>query len=554
MRHDETEESDMAHANASPQANGSAEIDEFDAIVVGAGLSGVYLLHRLRKLGLSVRVLEAGTDVGGTWYWNRYPGARCDTESMFYAYSWPTELRQKWTWTSRYPDQDEIQGYISHVTDEFDLRKDIQFETRVAGATFDEATNRWAITTEQGETFSARFCVMATGCITKPNLPDWPGVESFEGDTYHTARWPKDDVDFTGKHVAVVGTGSTGIQAIPMIAKQAEQLTVFQRTPNYAIPAWNGPLDPEHEREVKDNYDKYWDMARWSSTGLMYEVRDRSVFEDTEDVRELEFEDRWQQGGFSFLFAYKDILTDRNANELVAEFVRNKIRGRVDDPETAELLCPNTHPFASKRLCVDTNYYETYNRDNVTLVNVRKTPIEEMTSTGLRTSDESHELDAIIFATGFDSMTGALFNIDIRGRSGEKLKEKWADGPRTYLGLGTAGFPNLFTITGPGSPSVISNMMTSIEQHVDWVSDCIEHLVQEGMQTIEPRVDAEDDWVEHVNEVANTTLFPEADSWYTGANVPGKPRIFTPYVGGVGTYRKKCDEVAANGYEGFVLA
>ncbi len=544
----------MADEMESHGTSADAVTTEFDAVIVGAGLSGVYMLHRLRELGLTARVLEAGTDVGGTWYWNRYPGARCDTESMFYSYSWPEDLREEWTWSSRYPEQHEIQGYISHVTERFDLRRDMQFETRVTRAAFDETAKRWTIETDGPDTFSARFCIMATGCITKPNLPDWEGVDSFEGETYHTARWPKDDVDFTGKSVAVIGTGSTGIQAIPMIAARAEELTVFQRTPNFSIPAWNGPLDPRHERKIKDNYDKYWDMARWSSTGLMFEIRERSLFDDSEEEREREFERRWAQGGFSFLFAYSDILTDRKANEEVAEFVRNKIRSRVDDPEVAETLCPRSHPFATTRLCVDTDYYETYNRDNVTLIDLRETPIEAVTPSGLSTTDAQFNVDAIVFATGFDNMTGALFSIDIRGRSGEALKEKWAAGPRTYLGIGTAGFPNLFTITGPGSPSVISNMMTSIEQHVEWVADCLEHLTSEGVETIEPRVEAEDDWVEHVNKVANGTLFPEADSWYTGANIPGKARIFTPYVGGVGTYRKKCDEVAAMGYDGFVLA
>ena len=545
----------MSDTNGSPEADLTARATEVDAIVVGAGLSGVYLLRRLRdELGLNTRVLEAGSDVGGTWYWNRYPGARCDTESMFYAYSWPTELRQKWTWSSRYPEQHEIQGYIRHVVDEFDLERDIQFGARVASATFDEETSRWTVTTEAGETFSARFCILATGCISKPNLPDVEGVESFAGETFHTARWPKEKVDFTGKRVGVIGTGSTGIQAIPMIAAEAESLTVFQRTAQYAIPAWNAPLDPDYENEIKSNYDELWDKARNGSTGLVYEVRDVSVFDEPPEERNRRFEEAWAQGGFAFLFVYNDILTDLKANEIVGEWVRDKIRARIDDPEVADKLMPMSYPFATKRLCVDTNYYETYNRDNVQLVSLRETPIEAVTSTGLRTSDEQFELDAIVFATGFDGMTGALFAIDIRGREGVALTDKWADGPRSYLGLGTAGFPNLFTITGPGSPSVISNMMTSLEQHVDWVTDCIGHLMDEGHETIEPTLEAEDAWVEHVNEVANSTLFPLTDSWYTGTNIPGKLRLFTPYVGGVGVYREKCDEVAAAGYDGFVLA
>ncbi len=549
----------MSETNGSPQATNGAEPADLDVVVVGAGLSGVYLLYRMRELGLRTRVLEAGSDVGGTWYWNRYPGARCDTESMFYAYSWPTELRQKWMWTSRYPEQHEIQGYIRHVVDEFDLERDMQFNTRVASATFDEEATRWTVTTEAGERFTARFCIMATGCITRPNLPDIPGVEDFAGETYHTARWPKEGVDFAGKRVGVIGTGSTGIQAIPVIAKEAKHLTVFQRTAQYSIPAWNGPIDRQYEAEIKANYDELWEQCRNGSTGMVYEVRDVSVWDETPEQREKEFERRWQDGGFAFLFAYNDLLTDKKANDEAGKFVRNKIRERVDDPDVAELLMPVTYPFATKRLCVDTDYYEAYNRDNVKLVSLRQTPIEKMTQTSVTTSDAQFELDALVFATGFDGMTGALFAIDIRGRDGVELRKKWADGPRTYLGLGTAGFPNLFTITGPGSPSVLSNMMTSVEQHVEWVSECIGHLDEEGHETIEPTLEAEDAWVDHVNEVADGTLFPLTDSWYTGANVKDsanvtKVRIFTPYVGGVGVYREKCDEVAAKGYDGFVLA
>ena len=543
----------MSDTNGSPR-NETERAREIDVAVVGAGLSGVYLLHKFREMGLTTQVIEAGSDVGGTWYWNRYPGARCDTESMFYIYSWPKEVLHEWSWSSRYPDQNEIQGYIRHVVDTFDLERDIQFDTRVTDAVFDEATTRWRVSTDTGETLSARFCVMAIGCISEPNVPDLPGVEKFEGERYHTARWPDEPVDFEGKRIGVIGTGSTGIQAIPMLAKVAKELTVFQRTAQFSIPAWNGPLDREYEADIKANYDELWERCRTGSTGLIYEARERSVFDDPPEVREREFEAAWQEGGFAFLFVYNDILTDIEANEEAAEFVRNKIRKRVDDPEVAELLLPTTYPFATKRLCVDTDYYEAYNRDNVRLLSLRKTPIDEVTATGIRVGEEHFDLDTLVFATGFDGMTGALFAINIRGRDGVALKEKWAEGPRTYLGLGSAGFPNLFTITGPGSPSVLSNMMTSIEQHVDWVTDCIGHLVEEGHESIEPTVEAEDAWVKHVDAVAHTTLFPLTDSWYTGANVEGKLRYFTPYVGGVGVYREKCDEVAAKGYEGFVLA
>ncbi|MCY4086701.1 MAG: NAD(P)/FAD-dependent oxidoreductase [Actinomycetia bacterium] len=526
---------------------------ELDAVIVGAGLAGLYMLHRLRELGLSVRVFEAGTGVGGTWYWNRYPGARCDVESMLYSYSWSDEVQQEWRWTSRYATQPEILRYVNDVADRFDLRRDIRFEMRVTAASFDEDTSCWQIRTDRGDRLSARFCVMATGCISHPQRPAFEGLDGFEGEWYHTGRWPKEDVDFTGKRVGVVGTGSTGIQLIPVVAKQAAHLTVFQRTPNFAIPAWDGPLAASVEREFKENYSRYRRRARETSTCWPQDFSERSALEDSPQQQERELEARWQEGGFGFIFQYSDILTDPEANKVAADFVCNKIRQRVNDPEIAELLCPYDHPLGTKRLCVDSDYYETYNRDNVTLVSIRETPIEAPTPTGLRTSEAEYDLDVIVFAIGFDSMTGALFNIDIRGRDGVQLTKKWADGPRTYLGIGTAGFPNLFTITGPGSPSVLSNMIVSIEQHVDWLTDCITHLLDAELDCIEPERDAEDAWVDHVNEIADDTLFPQADSWYAGANIAGKPRVFTPYVGGCRTYRDRCDEVAANGYESFTL-
>ena len=526
---------------------------ELDAVIVGAGFAGLYVLYRLRELGLSARVFEAGSGVGGTWYWNRYPGCRCDVESMLYSYSWSDELQQDWHWTSRYATQPEILRYANHVTDRFDLRRDIQFETRVTAAIFDEGESRWLIETDRGDRLSTRFCIMATGCISHPQRPDIEGLDSFEGDWYHTGLWPKEGVDFTGKRVGVIGTGSTGIQLIPVVAREAAHLTVFQRTPNFAIPAWDRPLSAEAEREIKANYDALRQRARETSTCWPQEVSERSALEDTPEQQASEFEARWQEGGFGFIFQYSDILKDPAVNKIAADFARNKIRQRVDDPDVAELLCPHDHPFGTKRLCVDSDYYETYNRDNVTLVSIRETPIEEITPAGLRTTEAEFELDVLVFAIGFDAMTGALFNIDIRGRDGLELTEKWADGPRTYLGLSTAGFPNLFTITGPGSPSVLSNMVVSIEQHVDWITDCVVHLDENGLALIEAEPDAEDAWVGHVNDVANETLFVQANSWYVGANIEGKPRIFTPYVGGCDAYREKCDDVAANGYEGFAL-
>ena len=540
--------------------NGSAEpATELDVVVVGAGFSGLYLLHRFRALELSTAVIEAGDEVGGTWYWNRYAGARCDVESLTYSYSWSDELQQEWEWSERYPRQAEILRYVGHVADRFDLRRDIRFETLVTEAVFDEITNRWAIRTDQGDHLSARFCIMATGCLSVPNRPDFPGIDDFKGDTYHTGLWPHEGVDFTGKRVGFIGTGSTGIQAIPELAKQAAHLTVFQRTANFSVPAWNGPLDPRDQEERKASYPDYRQIARESPIGDIFEVGEMSGPDLPPEEVQQELEKRWNKGGFGMLLTFSDILSNEEVNEVAAEFVRNtefvrnKIRERVDDPDIAELLCPRDHPFGTKRLCVDTDYYETYNRDNVTLVDVKNSPIEALTPTGLRIADAEFEFDAIVFATGFDAMTGALFDIDIRGRGGEALEEKWSAGPRTYLGVATAGFPNLFMITGPGSPSVLSNMMVSIEQHVEWVTECIAHLIEHDIDVIEPTHGAEDEWVEHVREVGEQTLYPRADSWYMGANIPGKPRVFTPYVGGVGRYRQTCDEVVAKGYKGFTL-
>ena len=529
------------------------EANHFDAIIVGAGFSGLYMLYRVRELGLSALVIEAGTGVGGTWYWNRYPGACCDTESIIYSYSFSAELEQEWQWTRRYPQQGEILRYINHVADRFDLRADIQLETRVTSAVFDEATRRWTIDTDRDDKLTARFCIMATGCISTPRVPAFAGLDSFEGDWYHTGNWPHQEVDFTGQIVGIIGTGSSGIQAIPIIVEQAAHLTVFQRTANFSIPNWDGPLDAGLEREIKASYPAYRQKARESRGGTADFANAQSALEPGPEERQRIFEDRWAQGGLNMLLAFGDLVTSQASNDLVTAFVHDKIRERVEDPRVAELLCPKDHPFGTKRLCQDTNYYETYNRDNITLVDIKHSPIETITPRGLRTGGLDYELDAIVFATGFDAMTGALLEIDIRGRAGEELKHKWSAGPRTYLGIAVAGFPNLFTITGPGSPSVLSNMLVSLEQHVDWIAQCIAHLEEHDLAYIEPTLEAEERWVEHVNEAANRTLYPKANSWWIGANIPGKPRVFSPYVGGVGNYRKTCDEVVANGYEGFVV-
>ncbi len=525
----------------------------YDAIIVGAGFSGLYLIYRLRQIGLRVRVLEAGSGLGGTWYWNRYPGARCDVESMEYSYSFSPELQQEWEWAERYAGQAEILRYLNHVADRFDLRRDIQFDTRVTAAHFDEQHNLWQIYTESGEQFHAPFCIMATGCLSTARVPDIEGLEQFQGPQYHTGNWPHEGVDFTGQRVAVIGTGSSAIQSIPVIAEQAAHLYVFQRTPNYSIPAHNHPLTREEQQAIKARYDEIRRTARESLFGVCFDPNDRPAATATPEDLQQAYEYRWQRGGLSFLTAFNDLLVNEQANETAAEFVRSKIRAIVHDPAVAEDLMPTTYPIGTKRICVDTNYYETFNRANVTLINLRKEPLEAITTHSIRTSKGDYPVNCIVFATGFDAMTGTLAKIDIRGRDGLDLKEQWNHGPRTYLGLMSAGFPNMFMITGPGSPSVLSNMVVSIEQHVDWVADCISYLRAHGQQTIEPTYAAQDAWVEHVNTVASYTLFPKAASWYMGANIPGKPRIFMPYAGGVNVYAQKCAEIAANGYTGFVL-
>ncbi len=536
----------------------SAPVDRsrrLDVVVVGAGFAGLYALHRLRGLGLSVQVFEAGSGVGGTWFWNRYPGARCDVESLEYSYSFSGELEQDWDWSERYAPQPEILRYINHVADRFDLRRDIQFDTRVTAAVFDETVDRWRVTTDRGDEVSARFCVMATGCLSAATTPDIDGLGAFGGSWYHTGQWPPEGVDFTGQRVGVVGTGSSAIQSIPVIAEQAAHLVVFQRTPNFSLPARNRRLDPETQAEVKASYPALRDRARNSYAGIAVPSPTDSALDVEPTERQRRYEAAWGEGGLlSMTTTFRDLIMDKAANDTAAEFIRAKIREIVVDPEVARVLTPTDHPFGTKRPCLDTGYFETFNRDNVTLVDLRRSPITEIVPAGIRTTDALHELDSIVFATGFDAMTGPVLRIDIRGRGGQALKAKWAAGPRTYLGIATAGFPNLFLVTGPGSPSVLSNMVVAIEQHVDWIADCITFMAVTGVDTIEANVDAEDAWVDHVNELANATLFPTANSWYMGANVPGKPRVFMPYVGGLPVYRATCDDVAATGYRGFTLS
>jgi len=527
---------------------------ELDAVIVGAGFAGLYMLHRLRQQGLVARVFEAGDEIGGTWYWNRYPGARCDVESLEYSYQFSEELQQEWEWTERYASQPEILKYINHVADRFDLRRDIQLNTRVVQAAFNVGDARWHIATDAGDAVSAKFCIMATGCLSSTNLPNFDGITDFHGPTYHTGNWPHETIDFSGKRVGIIGTGSSAVQAIPIVADQAAHLTVFQRTPNYSVPAQNMPLDPAIQQAVKADYANV--RANNSQMpfawGARYKLPEDAALAATPAQRQNEYEERWQIGGLPFIGAYSDLLFNQAANDTAAEFIRGKIREIVQDPKVAELLSPR-HVVGCKRLCADTHYYATFNRTNVRLVDISADPIERITTAGLRAKGEDFAFDCIIFATGFDAMTGSLAKIDIRGKNNLALKEKWQAGPRTYLGLGTAGFPNFFTISGPGSPSVLTNMLVSIEQHVNWIGACIEHMRRHQFVTIEPTVQAEDAWVEHVNSVADMSLFPTCNSWYLGANLPGKPRVFMPYVG-YPPYVEKCNEVVAKGYDGFVLA
>ena len=540
----------------STSVDGASAGRRFDAIVIGAGVGGLYALHRLRDtLGMKVRVLEAGAGVGGTWYWNRYPGCRCDVESLEYSYSFDERLQQEWSWPERYGNQPEILEYVEHVADRFGLRRDIQFDTRVVAATYDHATKLWTLRTEHGEQFVAPICVMATGNLSVPRVPKFKGLESFKGRWYHTGMWPHEPVDFTGLRVGVIGTGSSGVQSIPIIARRARHLTVFQRTANFVVPAQNAPMDPAREAKHKAEYAQRRRAAYDTPFGIAgYPPPTKSALQATPEEREATYERKWAEGGsISFLYSYTDLLTSVEANQTAAEFARRKIRDIVKDPGTAELLCPNDHPIGTKRLVLDTGYFETFNRDNVTLVNVRTAPIEEITPVGLRTTDAQYELDAIVFATGFEAMTGALREIDVRTSGGRVLAEDWERGPRTMLGVMCAGFPNLFLITGPGSPGVKSQMILSCEQHVDWIVDCLRYLRAHCLAAIEPTDAAQDAWTQHVLDVASGTLYPLANSWYMGANIPGKARVFMPYVGGVQAYRRKCDEVAAKGYPGFVM-
>ncbi len=530
---------------------------DLDALVIGAGFSGMYMLICLRdRLGLKAEVLEMADGVGGTWYWNRYPGARCDSESHSYCYGFSKELLQEWEWSERYPEQPEILRYLNHVADRFDLRRSISFNTKVIGAEYDAGANKWIVRTEAGETYRVTYLITAVGCLSSANVPKLKGLEGFQGEWYHTGLWPHEGVDFAGKRVGQIGTGSTGIQAVPVIAEQAGHLTVFQRTANYSIPARNVPLTAEFKEYVKTHADEIRTLMHSTPNGHAFAINPRKVFDVNDEERERIFEDGWAKGGLQFRAAFGDVLVDEVANAQAAGFIKRKIREVVQNPETAELLADIDHPFAAKRPPIDTEYFEAFNRSNVALVDVRKDPVAEITPTGLKLeSGASFDLDIIVFATGFDAMTGPLLRMEITGRDGLALKDVWSAGPKTYLGLQVAGFPNLFTMTGPGSPSVLCNMPVAIEQHADWIAGCIAHMRANGLRTVETTEGAAEEWGRHVNDLANATLLPKAThSWYLGANVPGKPRVFMPYAGGMARYREHCAEVVAQGYPGFVLS
>jgi cyclohexanone monooxygenase len=533
------------------------EIPDFDAIVVGAGFAGMYMLHRLRNAGFSVRVYEAGDGVGGTWFWNRYPGARCDVESLEYSYSFSDELQQEWEWTERFATQPEILRYLNHVADRFDLRPDIQLQTTVLSATFDDDTAVWSVGVDDGAEvahLTARYVILASGCLSQARVPSFPGLDSYVGRTFHTGDWPVEGVDLTDQRVGVIGTGSSGVQIIPLIAEQARETVVFQRTPNFTMPARNQPLAEDKISHYKQNYPQLRAKARTTSNGTLRHVYDEPAVTASPEKIQERYEAGWAYGSNDIIVSFNDLTRVQEANDTLADFLRSKVRSIVDDPTTAESLTAQQYPVGAKRMCLGTDYYETFNRDGVTLVDLRVHPIDTVTPNGIKTTLQEYELDAIVFATGFDAMTGAILRIDIHGRGGRSLRDDWAHGPHTYLGVASAGYPNLFFITGPGSPSVLSNVVVSIEQHVEWIGDHLEYLRKNDHTSAEADYDAQEHWVAHVNEVAGRTLMLKAASWYLGANVPGKPRVFMPYVGGVGNYRKVCDDVANAGYRGFALS
>jgi cation diffusion facilitator CzcD-associated flavoprotein CzcO/acetyl esterase/lipase len=546
----------MVAARPVEGASRTTAAQEVDVAVVGAGFAGLYLLHRLRKAGFTAVVLDEAGDVGGTWYWNRYPGARCDIQTIDYSYTFDPELESAWKWSEKYATQPEILRYLGFVADRYDLRRDIRFRTKVKAARWDEAAGGWLLTTDRGASVSCRYYIMATGCLSAPKPPEIDGVGDFKGEIYFTGRWPHEEVKLAGKRVAVIGTGSSGIQAIPAIAEQAAHLTVFQRTPNFALPAHNGPAPADRLALLEADRARYREQARWSLAGVPWPQQTTYSWQLSDAERRERFETAWAKGDLVYILTqlWADQGVDVDGNKLVAELIREKIRAIVKDPKTAEALSPYDHPFGAKRPCLDTNYYATYNRPNVTLVNLREEPIKSITASGITTADRSFELDVIVFATGFDAMTGAITAVHpIAGRGGKSLSDVWANGPRTYLGLTVAGFPNLFLVTGPGSPSVLSNMVVSIEQHVDWIVDRLAEMRKAGFTEIEATETAQAGWARHMADCSMLTLHRLANTWYTGANVPGKAQGVMPYTGGVGPYRAICNEVVSRGMLGFRL-
>lgn len=525
-------------------------------VVIGAGFAGLYMLYRLRQLGYDAVIVEAGSGVGGTWYWNRYPGARVDIESVEYSYSFSEELQQEWEWSERYAAQPELLRYLNHVTDRFDLRPHIRFNQRVRSAVFDEGGDAWDIEIEGGESLRCRYVVMATGFLSAPNRPNFPGFEKYQGQVLHTAAWPREGFDFSGMRVGIIGTGSSAIQTIPIVAQQAEHLTVFQRTPAFSIPLRNCPMPADYQARVKAHYAE-WRAAEKKSAGgwvsvnweIMTPITVGAMDVSDEERRAL-FDDRWESGGLAFYNTYPDVASNIRSNEALADYMREKIRSRVNDPATAELLCPKTYPVLTKRLCADTNYYETYNRENVALVDIRSTPVG-FTETGVHCGGKDYAFDAVIVATGYDALTGALTRIDIRGRGGRTLSDHWQEGARTAYGLMIAGFPNMFLMDGPGCPSPFYQPILLSEEQGDWIGDWLVHMDAQGLTSIEPSAECEDAWVQHCTEAANATLFPEAPSWYMGANIPGKGRIGLAYFGGMASYRQRCEEIQISGFNGF---
>lgn len=524
-----------------------------DVLVVGAGFGGLYATYAARQAGMTVVCLESGSDIGGTWYFNRYPGARCDVESVDYSYSFDEQLQQEWQWSERYATQPEILAYIHHVAERFDLRRSIRLNTTVTAAHFDEAQSRWWIRTESGDEYRARYVVFATGSLSVPHRPDIPGFDTFSGEILYTAQWPEVEPDFTGRRVAVIGTGSSGIQSVPIIAQDAAQLTVFQRTPNYSVPVPNRSFTEDDQARIQAEYPERRAQSRVSGGGSPHRPYPKRAVDCEPEERRRVLEDAWHSGGVLFSKAFPDQFTDIQANDYAREFAEDKIRQTVQDPKRAEQLIPTDHPIGTKRICTDDGYYETFNRENVDLVDLRAEPMREVTENGIATSEGFHEFDTIVLATGFDALTGALNRIDLRGQDQIRIQDAWQRGPQTYLGMVVPEFPNMFLINGPGSTGVLANMVMHAEVQVDWIMRLVLWARDQGYSQVGARPDVAEKWTSHVAEIAASTLFARAQSWYTGANIDGKPNQFMLYAAGLGKYTEVCTEVESSAYEGLVF-